>query len=139
MVLSLSHLVQTFTGSLPAPLNTALRYTAPLQIVNTYGLFAVMTTTRLEIIIEGRRTAHPDALRIFAAKPGNLTSAPRCGSLRISRARLADVVRGAEQLPVESMIRELRGAAPARLARGHRAARFQSFQTSPKLIRAMAL
>jgi hypothetical protein len=77
MVLSLSHLVQTFTGRVPAPLNTALRYTAPLQIVNTYGLFAVMTTTRLEIILEGSADGESWTPYEFRYKPGNLTSAPR--------------------------------------------------------------
>jgi len=34
MVLSLSHLFETFNGQLPSFLKTAVRYTAPLQIVN---------------------------------------------------------------------------------------------------------
>ena len=76
MVLSLSHLIETFTGRVPAVLRTALRYTAPLQIVNTYGLFAVMTTQRIEIIIEG--SADGDTWRPyeFKYKPGDLSRAP---------------------------------------------------------------
>ena len=59
MVLSLSHLFETFGGrSALFYLNTAVRPTAPLQIVNTYGLFAVMTTQRIEIVLEAdSRTA----------------------------------------------------------------------------------
>jgi hypothetical protein len=37
----------------PEPLSDALRYITHWGIVNNYGLFAVMTTERLEIIIEG--------------------------------------------------------------------------------------
>ena len=77
MVLSVSHLVQTFTGRLPAPLAAALRYTAPLQIVNTYGLFAVMTTTRLEIVLEGSADGEAWTAYEFRYKPGNLNAAPR--------------------------------------------------------------
>jgi len=77
MTLGLSHLVQTFTGRLPAPLNAALRYSAPLQIVNTYGLFAVMTTTRIEIILEGSPDGESWTPYEFRYKPGNPLRAPR--------------------------------------------------------------
>jgi lipase maturation factor 1 len=76
MFLSLTHLLQTFTGRLPAPLNAALRYSAPLQIVNTYGLFAVMTTTRLEIILEGSPDGESWTPYEFRYKPGNPNRAP---------------------------------------------------------------
>jgi predicted DCC family thiol-disulfide oxidoreductase YuxK len=77
IILSVSHLIQTFTGRLPEPFNAALRYTAPLQIVNTYGLFAVMTTTRMEIVLEGSADGDSWTPYEFRYKPGNLTSAPR--------------------------------------------------------------
>jgi predicted DCC family thiol-disulfide oxidoreductase YuxK len=76
MVLSLSHLLETFTGRVPAVLNTALRYTAPLQIVNTYGLFAVMTTERIEIILEGSADGETWQPYEFKYKPGDLNRAP---------------------------------------------------------------
>jgi predicted DCC family thiol-disulfide oxidoreductase YuxK len=76
MVLSLSHLLETFTGRIPAVLNTALRYTAPLQIVNTYGLFAVMTTQRIEIILEGSADGETWQTYEFKYKPGDLNRAP---------------------------------------------------------------
>ena len=76
MVLSLSHLLETFTGRVPAVLNTALRYTAPLQIVNTYGLFAVMTTQRIEIILEGSADGETWQPYEFKYKPGDLNRAP---------------------------------------------------------------
>jgi hypothetical protein len=61
---------------LPPGLNAVVRYTAPLQIVNTYGLFAVMTTQRIEIILEGS----PDGVTWqpyeFKYKPGDVNRAP---------------------------------------------------------------
>jgi hypothetical protein len=57
---------------------TALaRWAAPFRSFNTYGLFAVMTTNRPEIIIEGsddRQTWHP---YVFKYKPGPVTRVPR--------------------------------------------------------------
>ncbi len=77
LTLGLLHLAQTFYGRLPAPAETALRYTAPLQIVNTYGLFAQMTTSRMEITIEGSDDGeHWDAYD-FKYKPGNPKTAPK--------------------------------------------------------------
>ena len=40
--------------SLPPPLRWALGETASLRSVNSYGLFAVMTTERKEIVLEGK-------------------------------------------------------------------------------------
>jgi hypothetical protein len=77
LVLSLAHLYQTFTGVVPAAVNAALRYTAPLQIVNTYGLFAVMTTVRNEIILEGSDDGQLWLPYEFRDKPGNVMRAPR--------------------------------------------------------------
>jgi hypothetical protein len=45
-------------------------FLAPWQIVNTYGLFAVMTTTRPEIVIEGSDDAEHWREYIFPYKPG---------------------------------------------------------------------
>ena len=76
MVLSLSHLVETFNGRLPAALNAPLRYAAPLQIVNTYGLFAVMTTERVEIVLEGSADGQSWKPYEFKYKPGDVNRAP---------------------------------------------------------------
>jgi len=77
IILSLAHLLETFTGRVPAMLNAALRYTAPLQIVNTYGLFAVMTTQRIEIILEGSADGETWQAYEFKYKPGDVQRAPR--------------------------------------------------------------
>ena len=50
---------------------------APLRSMNTYGLFAVMTTTRREIIVEGSREGKNWLPYEFPFKPGDLTKAPR--------------------------------------------------------------
>ena len=76
MVLSLSHLFETFNGRLPSYLKTAVRYTAPLQIVNTYGLFAVMTTQRIEIVLEGSADGEAWQPYEFKYKPGDINRAP---------------------------------------------------------------
>jgi len=76
IVLGLSHMFETFTRRLPAPLNAVLRYTAPLQIVNTYGLFAVMTTQRIEIVVEGSADGEHWQSYEFKYKPGDLNRPP---------------------------------------------------------------
>jgi lipase maturation factor 1 len=50
---------------------------APLRSVNTYGLFAVMTTTRREIIVEGSADGKDWKPYEFKYKPGDLSKAPR--------------------------------------------------------------
>ena len=75
--LSCFRLWLTFAGSVPAPVAAVIRYTAPLQIVNTYGLFAVMTTTRNEIVLEGSLDGQNWKEYEFRYKPGDLKRAPR--------------------------------------------------------------
>ena len=77
LFLGLAHLLQTFTGRVPGPVNAALRYTAPLHIVNSYGLFAVMTTERNEIILEGSNDGEMWVPYEFPFKPGDPARAPR--------------------------------------------------------------
>jgi hypothetical protein len=61
----------------PVPVATGLmELTAPFGIVNGYGLFAVMTTQRLEIIIEGSNDGVEWRAYEFPYKPGNVRRAP---------------------------------------------------------------
>jgi hypothetical protein len=46
---------------------------SPLEIVNRYGLFAIMTTTRPEIVIEGSSDGQTWREYVFRYKPGPLT------------------------------------------------------------------
>ncbi len=49
----------------------------PLLLVNSYGLFSVMTTHRYEIIVEGSDDGHEWLAYEFKWKPGNVTVPPR--------------------------------------------------------------
>jgi len=48
----------------------------PLQVVNHYGLFSVMTTSRPEIVIEGSNDANNWQAYEFRYKPGDLSRSP---------------------------------------------------------------
>jgi predicted DCC family thiol-disulfide oxidoreductase YuxK len=68
---------QTLTrGDLPG-LGTLTRIVSPLNIVNPYGLFAVMTIARPEIIIEGSADGQLWREYVFRYKPGPLLRAAR--------------------------------------------------------------
>jgi len=49
---------------------------APLRSINSYGLFAVMTTTRPEIVVEGSNDGQTWSAYEFEYKPGDLTRRP---------------------------------------------------------------
>ena len=53
-----------------------LQLTAPFGIVNSYGLFAVMTTTRPEITVQGSNDGEHWSDYVFKYKPGPLARAP---------------------------------------------------------------
>jgi hypothetical protein len=76
LVLGVARLMQTFSGVAPEPLAAAIRYTAPFQIVNNYGLFAVMTTERNEIVVEGSQDGEKWVPYEFRYKPGDVNRAP---------------------------------------------------------------
>jgi hypothetical protein len=75
--LGAAHLLETIEGVPPAPLGTLARLAAPFQVVNSYGLFAVMTTTRSEIVVEGSNDGQNWKPYEFRYKPGDLARAPR--------------------------------------------------------------
>lgn len=69
-------LYSIFSGRTPALAKWIDHGVAPLRIVNTYGLFAVMTTERREIIIEGSDDGiHWKEYR-FKYKPGDVKRRP---------------------------------------------------------------
>ena len=72
-----ARLLEAVALDAPPLLEEALTYTAPFQVVNSYGLFAVMTTTRPEIIIEGSDDGFEWKEYEFPFKPGDVTRAPR--------------------------------------------------------------
>ncbi|MBE7555084.1 MAG: lipase maturation factor family protein [Anaerolineales bacterium] len=56
---------------LPRPIRQILTWVAPFRTFNNYGLFAVMTTTRPEIIIEGSNDGQTWQAYEFKWKPGD--------------------------------------------------------------------
>lgn len=65
-----------FRGWWPRPVWWVVRTTAPFHLVNRYGLFAIMTMTRHEIIIEGSRDGAAWVPYEFRWKPGRVDRAP---------------------------------------------------------------
>jgi len=58
--------------NIPDSVSITLRYISSFHIVNNYGLFTVMTTTRPEIIIEGSNDGKTWKSYEFKYKPGDL-------------------------------------------------------------------
>jgi predicted DCC family thiol-disulfide oxidoreductase YuxK len=58
--------------SMPRVFQNVIRWVSPYRIVNSYGLFTVMTTSRPEIIIEGSNDGRDWQEYKFKYKPGDL-------------------------------------------------------------------
>jgi hypothetical protein len=74
--LGLGRILENTTVQLPGPIEALVRYTSPFQVVNSYGLFAVMTTERLEIVVEGSDDGQRWRAYEFPFKPGDVNRAP---------------------------------------------------------------
>ncbi len=77
LTLGAARMMESIAGAAPEPLNTLARVTGPFEIVNSYGLFAVMTTSRPEIVVEGSNDGETWLAYEFRYKPGDLHRAPR--------------------------------------------------------------
>ena len=79
LVLSVLQLAEMFRRHLawPAPLRGLYSWVMPFRTVNSYGLFAVMTTNRLEIIVQGSNDGTNWLDYEFKYKPGDLQRRPR--------------------------------------------------------------
>lgn len=77
VILGMVQIANTLTGGVPEPAATVLRVTGPYGIVNSYGLFAVMTTARPEIILQGSEDGANWKDYQFRFKPGDPRQAPR--------------------------------------------------------------
>jgi predicted DCC family thiol-disulfide oxidoreductase YuxK len=73
---SLVEMDMRFGGSPPAFARQIDRLTEPIHIVSSYGLFAIMTTRRDEIVIEGSSDGIEWREYEFRYKPGDLFRAP---------------------------------------------------------------
>ena len=78
LVASLLQMGRTLRGRVEGfgPAAGFMRLIAPFRTVNTYGLFAHMTTSRPEIIVEGSRDGETWEAYEFKYKPGDLNHAP---------------------------------------------------------------
>lgn len=65
-----------FGGSVSTPINWVMNGVAPFRVVNLYGPFAVITTKRMEIIIEGSNDGTNWSEYSFKYKPGDLNRRP---------------------------------------------------------------
>jgi lipase maturation factor 1 len=75
VVVSLNEAAERFVEETPlSRVTTAL---APFQSINSYGLFAVMTTERNEITLQGSNDGHNWSTYEFLYKPGDLDRWPR--------------------------------------------------------------
>jgi hypothetical protein len=77
ILISAGQLMAEFFGGMPAPARFAQRMFAPFYLTNTYGLFAVMTTVRHEIIVQGSNDGTQWRDYDFKYKPGPVDRAPR--------------------------------------------------------------
>jgi predicted DCC family thiol-disulfide oxidoreductase YuxK len=73
---SLVQMELRFGGSPPAPVQLVAQLAEPFHIVSPYGLFAVMTTERNEIILEGSDDGLEWREYEFRYKPGDLMRRP---------------------------------------------------------------
>lgn len=72
VILSLIDLQARFIGKVPYPLLWTYLVSEPLHLVNPYGPFAVITTERMEIVIEGSNDGINWREYEFKYKPGNI-------------------------------------------------------------------
>ena len=79
LLVSAVHFGATLDQSLPfpRPVVQVVRWLAPLRVANGYGLFAVMTTSRPEILLEGSDDGASWRAYEFRFKPGDPLRRPR--------------------------------------------------------------
>jgi predicted DCC family thiol-disulfide oxidoreductase YuxK len=73
---SLVQMDERFGGSPPAAFRAVEGFIEPLHLVSSYGLFAVMTTERDEVVIEGSDDAVEWREYAFRYKPGDVMRRP---------------------------------------------------------------
>lgn len=77
LTVGVSRFVSSFSeGLVPAPLSALLEFLAPFRVADNYGLFAVMTTTRPEIVFQGSDDGITWHSYEFKYKPGDNLKRP---------------------------------------------------------------
>jgi predicted DCC family thiol-disulfide oxidoreductase YuxK len=126
------------TGQLAEPVDAVLHALAPYRIFNSYGLFAVMTTSRLEISVEGSNDDQTWLPYEFNYKPGDLRRPPlwvQPHQPRLDWQLWFAALGNYQQNPwfVNFMVRLLQGSPPVLSLLGH-----NPFPDAPpKYVRAM--
>ena len=77
MIASLAQLLALFGQPVPRPAQQMVRRFGPFRLVNRYGLFAVMTTERPQIIVEGSMDGDTWRPYEFRYQPDDVLEAPR--------------------------------------------------------------
>ncbi len=77
MAVSCTEIVAMFSEPVAAPASELVSKVSPFGVVNSYGLFASMTTVRIEIEVQGSNDGKTWLTYPFRYKPGGLTKAPR--------------------------------------------------------------
>jgi hypothetical protein len=79
LILSIDTVARLFRGEIqwPRPLARLLDLLEPFHLVNSYGLFAIMTTWRQEIVVEGSLDGQSWQAYEFKYKPGDPSRPPR--------------------------------------------------------------
>ncbi|MEW6272953.1 MAG: lipase maturation factor family protein [Thermodesulfobacteriota bacterium] len=110
------------------PVATLARALAPYHLVSSYGLFAVMTTSRPEIVLEGTTDGVEWRPYVFRWKPGPLARAPSFAGTNMPRLdwqmwfdalyleRMLASGRTSARLVTPALLARLREASPAVLA-----------------------
>jgi hypothetical protein len=76
VAIGIAQVAGMFRGHIEGPVASVLQAVEPLRLVNTYGLFAVMTTRRDEIVVEGSNDGRTWSEYEFKYKPGSVDRAP---------------------------------------------------------------
>ena len=84
---------------IPAPMVSLYRFLAPFRSSNGYGLFAVMTTSRPEIIVEGSEDGTRWRPYEFRWKPGDPLRTPRFVAPQVPSHTSVDVTEEHRQRP----------------------------------------
>ncbi|MES2218448.1 MAG: lipase maturation factor family protein [Pseudomonadota bacterium] len=74
--ISVVQFYERFSGKVPVPVLVAANVLEPFHLVNVYGPFAIITTQRMEIIIEGSADGVYWAEYGFKYKPGDVDRRP---------------------------------------------------------------
>ena len=108
-IVSLMVSLEQLSIPLPPGGGDLLHLVTPLRIVNSYGLFASMTTTRPEIIVEGSRDGVEWLAYEFRYKPGDLNRMPPVVAPHQPRLDWQMWFAALGHVPEQSVVREFHG------------------------------